>query len=69
MGRLDDEKKRKFTEDFLIVASMVYHWKKQKPDNDELKVLSMCVADIGDYIKGLEVDNKMLKKLYDGEKK
>lgn len=68
--RIKAEKERQYTQDFLLVASLVYHWRKMKPENDELKAMSLSIADIGDYVKGLENENKILRKIIeDGETK
>ena len=63
---LDAEKRKQASQDLLLLTAQIYVWRKERPNNDELKALSMCVVDLGEYIKSLENENRILKKMYDG---
>lgn len=61
--RLDAEKDKGYAEDYLLMASMIYYWRKKKPDNDELKALSLSIASAHTYVQGLQNENSLMKKL------
>lgn len=63
MERIQAEKDRLYAEDFLLVASMIYYWRRKRKDNDELKALSACVTDMHKYVQGLQSDNRVLTKM------
>ena len=56
MTKLEAMKRKQYAKDYLLVASLVHYWRKKKPDNDELKALSMSVVDMHKYVQGLEAD-------------
>lgn len=56
-------KAKGYSQDYLLVAGLIYHWRKLKPDNDELKAMALAIADIGAYVKGLEDDIRAYSRL------
>lgn len=69
MTRIKAEQDRQYHEDFLLVASMIHYWRKERPANDELKALSLSVADINTYVQSLQNENKVLHKLINNDTK
>lgn len=52
-----------YGQDYLLVAGLVYHWRKLRPENDELKAMALAMADINKYVSGLQADLRVLEDL------
>ena len=62
-NKLRAVKAKGYADDYLLVAGLIYHWRKLKPDNDELKAMALAIADIGAYVKSLEDDIRAYSRL------
>ena len=63
MDTLDLRKKSDYTRDYLTVASQLYYWVKDKPDNMELKAMASCLTDMHQYTQSLELEVQTAKKV------
>ena len=64
-NKLQAVKDKQYAEDILLATMLVYEWRKLKPENDELKALSMSLVDIKKYVDGLQTDINALKSMID----
>ena len=64
-NKLQAVKDKQYAEDILLATMLVYEWRKLKPENDELKALSMSLVDIKKYVDGLLTDINALKSMID----
>ena len=63
MTKIEKKQMKDYAENFLIVASQIYYWRQAKPDNDELKAISLCVQEMNTYTQGLELSLQSAKEL------
>lgn len=63
VDRVQAELNRRYAEDYMLAASMVYYWRKQRPDNEELMALSLSLADMHKYVQGLQNEVETLRKI------
>ena len=53
----------RYSQDYLLVASLIWHWRKLRPDNEELKAAALAIADMHKYVQGLQSDLKILEEI------
>ena len=62
-SKLQAKKDHQYNQDYLLVASLAYHWKKLKPESDELQALCMTIADIHTYVQSLQADLRIYREM------
>ena len=64
-NKLRAKKAFEYTKDYTLCASLAYHWRKLRPDSDEIKALCLSLIDMHKYTQSLESDIKALEELMD----
>ena len=67
MDKVQARKDKQYADDFMLCASLVYYWRKQKPDNEDLVALSLSLSDMNKYVSGLQNELEILRKMVNGE--
>ena len=59
------KKSHSYSQDYTLCASLAYHWRKLRPDSDEIKALCLALVDMHKYTQSLESDIQALEDLLD----
>ena len=63
MTDLELKRSMDYKRDYLAVASQLYYWMKERPDNQTLKALALCISDMDTYTSSLSSELRAAKEL------
>lgn len=67
MDKIRRFKAAAYAQDYMLMATVLWHWRKLRPDNDELKAMAAALSDTHVYVQSLEADLRVLQDLQDAE--